>query len=112
MILAAAAHSDLIITEEDLSAAEKLVSSLEASLPKVFSQIVDNRDASNTALVIRLVEAVPSGIKRRTLWRKLIAYMSQEDFKRGIVGAVAADYIIEYSVGEEIYYKAKKNVEA
>jgi len=107
MILAAAAHSDLIITAEDLDAAEKLVSSLEASLPNVFNQIVDNRDAANTALIIRLVQAVPSGIKRRTLWRKLIMQMSQDDFKHGIVGALAADYIVEYSVGDDIYYKPR-----
>jgi len=105
MVLAAARHSDLIITDENLQAAEQLVTSLEFSLPKVFSQIMDSRDAQHTATVIRIVQACPKGIKRRTLWRKLITYMSQDEFKHAVMGAVAADFIAEYSVGDEIFYK-------
>lgn len=105
MVLAAAEHSDLILTADNLAAAEQLVTSLELSLPKVFSQIIDNRDAQNTALIIRMVQANPGGVKRRALWRKCIHHMSQDEFKHGIVGAVAADYISEYSVGDEILYK-------
>jgi len=108
MVLAAASHADLIITDENLDQADKLVTSLEVALPKVFSQIIDNRDASNTALVIRIIQACPNGLKRRTLWRKLISHMSQDEFKHAVMGAVAADYIAEYSVGDEIFYKPKE----
>lgn len=105
MVLAAAEHNDLCITDNNLLQAEKLVTSLELSLPNVFSQIVDNKEASNTALVIKIIEANPKGVKRRALWRKLIMHMSQDDFRNAIMGAIAADYIKEYTVGDEPYYR-------
>lgn len=109
MVLAAAKHSDPIINLEELQYAEKLVTSLEYSLPNVFQQIIDNKDARNTALVIRVVQAAaPKGITRRALWRKLIAHMSQDEFKNSVMGAVAADYISEGTVGTEVVYKPKE----
>lgn len=106
MILAAAETADLCITKEHLIQAEQMVSSLEATLPQVFSQMVDNRDAQHTALIIKIIQANPKGVKRRALWRKLIMQMSQDDFRNAIMGAIAADYIKEYTVGDEPYYRA------
>jgi len=104
MILAAACHSDLCITEENLQQAEQLVTSLEVSLPNVFNQIVDNRDAQNTALIIRIIQSNPGGVKRRALWRKVIMRMSQDEFRNAVMGAINADFIKEHTIGDEPTY--------
>ena len=105
MVLAAAEHSDLCITGGNLQQAEQLVTSLEAKLPEVFSQIVDNKNAQQTALIIKIIQNFPAGIKRRALWRKLIMQMSQDDFRNAIMGAIAADFIKEYTIGDEPLYR-------
>lgn len=104
MALAAAQTSDTIITVENLQQAEALVTALESSLPNVFQQIVDNKDARNTALLIRIVRA-SQGISRRALWRKVISQMSQDEFNSAIQGAINADYVKEYTVGQGVMYK-------
>ena len=105
MVLAAVEHDELFLEAKNLQQAEKLVSSLEYSLPKVFSHIVDNRDAQNTAHIIRLVQRYPAGVSKRTLWRKVITQMSQMEFNLAINGAIAADFIIEYAVSNEPFFK-------
>lgn len=105
MVLAAVEHSELFLEAKNLQQAEKLVTSLECSLPKVFSHIIDNRDAQNAALIIRLIQRHPKGVSRRALWRKLISQMSQTEFQMAVNGAIAADFIIEYAVNDEPHFK-------
>ena len=107
MVLAASERNDMLILPGDLEQAAMLVTSLEAALPNVFQQIMNNRDARNTALVIRLVQAYPQGVDRRTLWQRLITQMSQDEFRNALMGAIAADYVREYTVGSDVTYRPK-----
>jgi hypothetical protein len=110
IVLAAARHSEPCIDTVDLQAAEKLVTSLEASLPHVFQQIIDNKDARHTALIIRIVQANPSGITRQSLWRRVITQMSQDEFKGAVMGAIAADFIQEFGIANGVVYKSKESI--
>lgn len=111
MILAAAESDELIITQRNLDEAIQIVTSLEAEMAKVFSNIGMEGDARKAAELVSVVKAYPS-ISDRDLFKILFKSMSYQEYQACKTAAIAAGLIgAELRDGEwYLFYKGAKVV--
>ena len=92
MILAASQRNELIITLDDIVAANRFVSSLETDMHKMFETIGANDAARQTTDILQHVRSSGS-ISFRDLWRLFMPFMAYRDFDAAVKSLVAAGHI-------------------
>jgi len=101
MVIAAAQRAETVITEEDLTVADELVTALEYNLPSVFNRISDNRDAKYSAAVFAVIKTERQ-LPKQELWRKVYHLMSNDQFELALSGVVKAGYANLTQNGDKI----------
>lgn len=104
MILAAAERNELVLRVPDLEVADKLITSIEGVMPKVFTQISapEARASNRIAAMVGRVRSIP----RDELYRQLFQSMSVTEFESGLKGAVSAGLIKAVQRNNVVYLEA------
>ena len=110
MIIAAAQRSTLEITEEDLSMANEIMTSLESSMEKVF-QSIGTGDASRAVMELMAYVRAYKQISSTTLWRHMMPIMGLKEFDDAGSAAVKAGWLSIRRIGSELMYCAIKEEE-
>ena len=105
MIIAAAQRSTLEITEEDLSMANEIMTSLESSMEKVF-QSIGTGDASRAVMELMAYVRAYKVIPEKTLWRAMMHIMGPKEFSDASNAAVKAGYLALRGTDRGIMYCA------
>jgi hypothetical protein len=93
MVLAASSRDELIITADDLALADRMVSDLEADMPKVFSKIGRSEDSIQAERLLEFIKKA-GVIPYAEAYRYVHVHFPQvRDFEGIISGAVRAGYI-------------------
>jgi hypothetical protein len=108
MILSAAEKNDLVITKENLMAAEKIVTSLEAQMPRVFEGIGSSGNSKYAAEIANQV-SIYGKISKHALFASMYKRISWKDFEEAVTGAMHAGTIYLSQEGTNVYLHAKKN---
>jgi hypothetical protein len=94
MVLAAAQRDDLIITEQDLSAANAIITSLEIDMPKVFDRIGTSLQAKGAVLLLNRIRLYgKEGISRQDLYSSVFKELSYNDFQQALEAVFEAGHI-------------------
>ena len=94
MVLAASQRDELIITAEDLSLANTMVTDLEQDMPKVFSKIGKNQQAIQVDRFIAFVKAKPEGVPYATAYQFVHSHFPDARNIEGIfTGAIRAGLV-------------------
>jgi len=107
MALSAAKSSELIISAQTLSAAEEIVSALEADMPKVFSRIGQTEITKGTFDIIDIVTNARA-ISVKEVFGKVFRTLSYQDFQSALSSAQQAGYIKQEQRGPEMFLIALK----
>ena len=89
MVVAAAQRDDLVITLDDLTTAERVVTALESSMINVFESI-GVADTARTVTDLLSIVRVHKRIDQKALWRQCIRTMSLRSFQEATDAAVRA----------------------
>lgn len=108
MILTAAHTNALVIEQPELEKAEAILSSLEAELPSVFQNMADNRQAKHAIAVVQIVRQARR-ITKQNLFKRLMQYMSIEEFKVALGGAIVAGYVKETVNGDQVWVQSTED---
>jgi len=110
MILAASKRNKLVITEEELIAANELVTALEADMPKVFANIAapEARAINQVAQLVRQ----HGRLEYEECYGFMYSSMTYNDFKEAVKSAIQAKLLTSRQKGNQLFlypYKEKKN---
>lgn len=110
MVISASRRDTLTIEKTDLEASVRLVDSIEAAIPKVFSKIT-SQEARGTGIVLALIDHY-GRLSQRQAFQKLLEQMSYRDFMSAIQACVAAGRLrSSIENGEAILVSVKKERE-
>lgn len=101
IILAAAQRNELEIRPEDLMTAERITTSLEHDMAKVFESI-GMVDASRHAVDIVAIVRIHKGLEKQQLWRLFMSRMGPKEFEEALSAGVNAGYIAQRQVGQQM----------
>jgi hypothetical protein len=93
MILSAATRDDLVITEQELSIADKQISDLEASMPKVFSKIGRTEESIQTERLLKFIEKRGKVTYAQAYQEVYLHFPQVKNFEGIIKGGVDAGFI-------------------
>ncbi len=111
MVLAAAQRDELIITEDDLTGANDMLTALEKDMQIVFQSIGAGTIARPVAEIMSYIKAYKL-VTQRTLWRRCMPTMDIRLFMEAIRSALEAGYIEMVTLkGEKCYAIAKQEKE-
>lgn len=101
MVTAASQRNELVITEEDLDTAIKMVDTIEPDMPKVFANI--GRTQAGVA-VFELVQTVRAfgTLPYIRLFQHAIRTMGKREFEEAVAAAVTANFIMVKQLGNEV----------
>jgi len=102
MIISVSQRDDLIITPDDLERADDLLKDIEADMPKVFSRIGQTEITKVISDIQKVMVTYPR-IKLRELYHMFASNMDINNFTIAFRSAIAAGYIAERQIGNEIY---------
>jgi len=108
-VLAAAQREELVITLDDLKLATQVVTSLEADMPKVFSQIGRTPESRTASELVSTVK-FHGKISHSDLYRIMFQKVSYRDFEQLLISAIQAGLIHSRKHGNEILLFSKKEV--
>jgi len=111
MVLTAATTDEMVIREATLRQAAAMVTSLESNFGSVFAAMGDNRQARYALAIVKIVEAT-NGVAKQECWKRLMKYMTIDEFKVALVGAVMAGAVKEHSNGTSIMLKPVRTLDA
>jgi len=92
IILAAARHTDLVIEKEDLEEAGRIITDLEAEMPKVF-QLIGQSDSARFTEAVYGVVCKHNAVDRSVLVRELSRTLSSREIEEGIKTCMDAGMI-------------------
>jgi len=99
MILSACRHDDLVISAQDLATADKMISDLEADIPKVFSKIGRSEQSVQAERFLNYVERMGS-ISYEDAYRHVHLHFPKfNDFEGVVAGAIRAGFILNLQEG-------------
>jgi uncharacterized protein DUF3987 len=108
MILSAARTDTLEISADDLSSANKIVTSLESAMPKVFERIGMTPETRGAGLLVaRVRQAGAEGISRRALYSEMFRELSYNDFQNSLEAGFEAGKIYWEGAGADAIVRAK-----
>jgi hypothetical protein len=105
MVYAAAQRQEMFITEDDLSAAEQVVTPLEDHMTKVFERIGISPQARGQAEVVAVVQT-HGMISLPNLYRALFRTLTQEEVQKCVTSAFAAGYLQQFAKDGQLMVKA------
>lgn len=103
MILAAAESNALVITDVHLRQAAAIITSLEADMPKVFSNIGQEGDSRNAMIVLDIIRAYGK-IGKRMLFRLCASKMGVLEFNNAMESVIFQGYVVPFNDASEISY--------
>lgn len=106
MVLSASRRDDLYISDETLSLANDLITSLELDMPRVFDKIgtsPESRGAAQLVSIVRSGDAIETG----ALYRQLFRTLSYDDYTKALQSAIAAGHVEQRADGNQLMIKAK-----
>lgn len=103
MILSAAGRSDLVIDQQEIEIAIKLMAGVEYDMHKVFESIGLNITSKHVNIMLSYLRTFQK-MNRQDLWRYCIKNMSPREFGEATDACVAAGYIHLMPNGSEIIY--------
>ena len=98
IIISAAESNELTITESHLIAADRMITSLEVDMQKVFQSIGVSDTSKNVQEILVYLKAYKQ-LSQRELLKFVYQTMSQKDFKEALEIAASAGYIRHYMDG-------------
>ncbi len=101
MVISAAQSDSLIITKQDLQAADHIVSALEADLPKVFYTIGQTQHAKFLSTLLSVIKGVGK-IEQSKLLQQLAANMGKQEYDAAMSMAVSAGLVKLVQEGSQI----------
>ena len=105
MVLAAAQRNELIITQNDLETSAEIVTSIEADMINIFSQIGSKEESLHTRELLTLIRHERE-MPRRKLWRIVMhLYRDVSEFEAGLVSLLEAGYITQISRTDGLYLR-------
>ena len=107
IVLAAAARNELIITLEDLQAAERFITATENDLAKVIASIVQVDSANMIDQIVQMINT-QGQMTHRQLWTICMGRMDLKTFSESIKGAVQAGLLTQSQVGANIVFHPGK----
>lgn len=103
MIHAAAERDTMFILPEDLMIADKLVTSLELDMERVFERVTSNTYSRYMISIINYLRTQPKQqINRVLLWKYAMNMMSWDDFKATIEGLIQANVLTQRQMGADL----------
>jgi hypothetical protein len=107
MILAAAQQDDLKITEEDLAAADTMMTDLERDMPMVFSKIGRTDESLQVDRFLGFIRKVGK-IKAEDAYRFVHSYFPQsKDYEEVLKGAMRAGFVEMRQIGGDLWIISK-----
>lgn len=101
MVVAASQRDELVITTEDLEAANALVTSLETTMPKVFAQIGRSDNSRHMDELLGFVRN-RKDVEYRVLYQEMLRiFPSAREFEDAMLGAQNAGYVRILAVGNQ-----------
>jgi hypothetical protein len=109
MVLAAAQRDELIITEQDLSQANAIITSLEHDMPKVFDRIGTSLGAKGAVLLLNRIRSYgKEGVSRQQLYSDTFKELSYNDFQQALEAVFEAGHIDMVNIaGKGFWIKLK-----
>lgn len=105
MVISASQRDSLILTTEDLSTAENMISALETDMPKVFSKIGQTGVTKGTSEIIEAL--TKKGMMTKVdLFKIMFRTLSYEDFEKSLAGAINAGFVVQLQKNGEMILKA------
>lgn len=101
MVLSAAQRDNLEITQDDLIAANTLVTTLESDMPKVFERIGTTDNARGQAELVDLVRTYGK-LTKAALYKHLFRSLSYEDFQKALTSAIEAGHVRQVQEGDQL----------
>ena len=101
IVIAASKRAELTITVDDLILAEKEVTKLEKTMPKVFALIGRSDDAKSVEIVRSFIQRF-GVIDKTILFQELIRTLSVDEVRKGLEALVAAGLISIRQAGDRI----------
>ena len=110
MVLAASVRNETVITTNELSPANDIITSLEVYMPKVFDRIGTSETSRGAAQLVAVVEAHKK-IEQGVLYRELFRIMSYNDFVVALNSAIQAGHVQSpQQVGQKIFIRSRDYV--
>lgn len=106
MVLAAANHDELVITQSDLETAAEMVTDLEADMPKVFARIGRTETSVQAERFIRFIQKRGEATFTSAYHFIHSAFPDLRDFEAVVRGAKAAGFIDVVTTAEGIVFRA------
>lgn len=107
LILSASARDDKVITHEDLFLANKMISDLEADMPKVFSKIGRTEESIQAERFIKFVQG-KGDVPYEAAYQYIHTYFpGMRDFEDIVNGAVRAGFIQLLATPSGYVFRAK-----
>lgn len=106
IVLAAAQNNDRVITEENLIAADMILSENEKNLPKVFEKIGD--EVSQKANAISIHVQARGEVAYTEAFSEMFHKMSFTQFKEGVESSIKAGHITQVNKNGVIYLKCNR----
>lgn len=103
IVLAASQRNELLITERDLATADRLVTSLELDLKKVFDSIGMVDSARHSTDVLQHIR-VHKFISLKELYTLMLSLMEREDIERSLTALVQTGKVKQDIVNGELGY--------
>jgi hypothetical protein len=108
MVIAAAQRNELIITEEDLDAAVKIIDSIEPDMPKVFASIGRSQASVAVFEVVQTLKAFKK-LPLNQLYQHCVRTMSKKEFEEAFSSAVYAGFLRLITQGNEVFVEYVKD---
>lgn len=102
MVIAASRSDRLVVTVDDLTFAEQMISALESDMPKVFNRIGQTEITKGAGDIVGIVHAA-GRIEQTDLYRRLFRTMSYKDFSDALNSAIGAGHIKLMQEGAKVF---------
>ena len=106
IVLAASRRDELVITKRDLMDAEKHITALEKTMPKVFALIGRSTDARTTEIVHGFIQRFKV-VDKTILYQELIRTLSADEIGKALQALLAADLVIMVQANGRVLIKDK-----
>lgn len=94
MIIAASQRNQLVITHDDLAAAERFIVSIEGDMQRLFKRVGVADISRQTNDILEHIKSTNGGTYRE-VWRLFMPYMQQKDFDAALKSLVAAGHLVQ-----------------
>lgn len=95
IVLSAAKRDDLVITELELAAADKILEAIETDMGHVFQLIQTTTEMEKTTNLVEIVQKIGSIPKAELYRTHFMTSLSYTEFEQALKSAIQAGYVVE-----------------